>query len=140
MKRMSYLLAITITSVSAWVTVPVAAQEKPGSAVVSIYRVAPGKHLEFMKWMAAREASDRGLGIPVTQWYSHQTGDSWDYVAIAPDIDDAMSDKSDAAASKQGLATGMRASLEFRQLMGSHTDTIAMGPYTAEQIVAEAGR
>ena len=95
---------------------PAPAQQRPETAVVSIYRVAPGKHLEFLKWMAARDAADRDVGVPATQWYAHVSGDSWDYVAIAPDLDDATADKVDAAASKRGLTTGPRAGLEFRLL------------------------
>ena len=34
---------------------PAFAQDATAKAVVSIYRVAPGKQLEFLKWMAARE-------------------------------------------------------------------------------------
>lgn len=109
-------------------------------AVVSIYRVAPGHQLEFLKWMAARDAADRSLGVPATQWYAHLDGDSWDYIAIAPNIDDATQDKVDAAEARQGLTTGMRASLELRRYMASHTDTLAAGPFSAQQLVDAAGK
>jgi hypothetical protein len=109
-------------------------------ALVSLYRVAPGQHLAFLKWMAARETADREAGIPATQWYAHLNGDSWDYVAIAPDLDDATKDKADAAEAKRGLTTGMRGSLEFRQMIAVHTDTFVAGPYTAQQLVDSAGK
>lgn len=141
MKHLPQLLVATLIGAAALApTPPVAAQDKPTTAIVSTYRVAPGQHMEFLKWMAAREAADREAGIPATQWYTHMSGDSWDYLAIAPDPDDAMSDKADAAANKAGLTTGMRASLEFRKLMAAHADTTAAGPYTAQQLVDEAGK
>ena len=118
----------------------VLAQAQPKASIVSIYRIAPGKHMAFLKWMAAREAADAGAGIPATQWYRHLDGDSWDYVGIAPAMDDAMSQKSDAAAKSHGLSTGMKAGLELRELMASHTDTYAAGPSTAAQLVQEAGQ
>src|ERR1700747_3430292 len=65
------------------------AADAPGKAIVALYRVAPGKHLEFLKWMAAREAVDREAGVPATQWYMHTNGDSWDFVAIGPALSDA---------------------------------------------------
>jgi len=113
----------------------VLAQSQPKTSIVSIYRVAPGKHLAFLKWMAAREALDASAGIPATQWYRHLDGDSWDYVGIAPVLDDAMNQKSDAAAKSHGLSSGMKAGLELRELMASHTDTYAAGPSTAAQLV-----
>ncbi|HVI59197.1 MAG TPA: hypothetical protein VM619_10055 [Luteimonas sp.] len=116
------------------------AQDPGGTAIVSIYRIAPGKHLAFLKWMAAREAAAREAGVPETKWYRHLDGDSWDYVAIAPDHDATLDAKADAAAKKRGLTTGMKAGMELRELMAFHTDTIAAGPATAEELVQEADR
>jgi hypothetical protein len=141
MTRPIQLLAATALGIAILATaLPTAAQEEAPTSIISLYRVAPGKHLEFLKWMAVREASDREIGVTATQWYAHQTGDSWDYIAIAPDLDKAMTERSDAEAKKRGLTTGARASLEFRQVMAEHTDTIAAGPYTAEQLVQQAGK
>jgi hypothetical protein len=117
---------------------PAFAQDK--TAIVSIYRIAPGKHLEFLKWMAAREAAAKEAGAGATQWYAHLDGDSWDYIAIAPDHDAMLDDKADAMAKQKGLAVGMKASLELRGLMASHTDTIVAGPFTAAALVQEAGQ
>ena len=115
----------------------VLAQAQPKASIVSIYRIAPGKHLAFLKWMAAREALGASAGVPATQWYRHLDGDSWDYVAIAPDTR-TMDDKLDAAAKQKGLTSGVKASLELRQWMAVHTDTYAAGPMTAEQMAQEA--
>ena len=119
---------------------PAPAQQGPETALVSIYRVAPGKHLEFLKWMAARDAVDRDVGVPATQWYAHISGDSWDYIAIAPDLDDATADKVDVAARKRGLTAGPKAGLEFREMMGWHSDTLVAGPMSATAMVESATR
>jgi len=119
---------------------PAPAQQRSDTALVSIYRVAPGKHLEFLKWMAARDAADRDAGVSATQWYAHVSGDSWDYVAIAPDLDEATSDKVDAAARKRGLTVGPKAGLEFRKMMGWHSDTLVAGPMTATQLVESVSK
>lgn len=128
------LLALACVAASS-LTAPVLAQEAPTKAVVSIYRVAPGKQLDFLKWMAAREVLDREAGVAASQWYAHMSGDSWDFIVIGPDLDDATSDKVDELARKRGLKTGPQAGLEFRQMMASHTDTLAAGPYTASQLI-----
>jgi uncharacterized protein (DUF1800 family) len=109
--------------------------KQPGTATVSIYRVAPGKHLDFMKWMAAREAAAKEAGAPAVQWYAHMDGDSWDYLAIAPESTDAMDDKVDAILKSKGLTTGFKGGLELRTMMASHTDTFARGPVTAADMV-----
>lgn len=116
------------------------AQQRDHTAIVSIYRIAPGKHMDFLKWMAAREAAAKEAGAPTTQWYRHLDGDSWDYVGIGPDNDVAMDNKTDAMAKKHGMTTGMKAGLELRELIASHTDTIAAGPSTASQLVQEASQ
>ena len=136
MNRLTHALSVALVSVSALcAALPALAQDKPHTAMVAIYRVAPGKQMEFLKWMAAREAIDREAGVAATQWYAHMDGDSWDYIAIAPDLDDAMSDKVAGMARKAGLTVGPRAGLEFRTMIASHTDTLSAGPYTATQLV-----
>jgi hypothetical protein len=50
--------------------------------------------------------------------------------------DDAL----DAAAKKLGAPSGPKASIEFRKMIGSHTDTYANGPMTAAQILAEIAK
>ena len=116
---------------------PAPAQSRHSPSIVSIYRIAPGRQLDFLKWMAAREALSKQAGLPATQWYRHVDGDSWDYIAIAPDTT-GMDDKLDAAAKQKGMTSGAKASLELRQMMAVHTDTYAAGPMTAEQLVQEA--
>src|SRR5262245_3269205 len=97
----------------------------PGTHMVAIYQIAPGKHLDFLKWMAAREAVLKEAGAPVPTWYVHRDGGSWDYISIAPVLDgakqDEMEKKVDALAKQKGLAIGFKASLEFRQFVSSHS-------------------
>jgi hypothetical protein len=112
--------------------------KEPGSVVVSIYRIAPGKHVAFLKWMADREAAAREAGVPATQWYVHTDGDSWDYVAIAPESTAEQDDKVDAILKGKGMSTGFKGGLELRSLMASHTDTFARGPVTATELVEMA--
>ena len=59
---------------------------EPGHAMVSLYRIAPGKQLAFLKWMATRDAIDQQLKLPRAHWYAHMDGDSWDYIAIGPQL------------------------------------------------------
>ena len=135
MSHITRVLRATVLSVALLAPLASFAQDQGHQAIISIYRVAPGKQLDFMKWMAAREAVDREAGVQPTQWYAHLDGDSWDYVAIAPNQDQATSDKVDGLARKHGLKVGMACGLELRTMMASHTDTISAGPYSASELI-----
>jgi hypothetical protein len=111
---------------------------EPGKVVIGIYHAAPGKQLELLKWLAARDAIDKEAGVPATQLYAHVDGDSWDYLAIAPKLSEADDAKVEELAKKKGLKVGMPAGLEFRSMITSHTDTAARGPTTAADLVKMA--
>jgi hypothetical protein len=112
--------------------------KKPPTARVSLYRIAPGKHLDFLKWMAEGDAIDKEAGVPAAQIYAHTDGDSWDYLGIAPDLSKDQQAKVDEVAKKHGRKTGFPASLEFRTFAAWHTDTFATGPVTAADLVSAA--
>ena len=109
-------------------------------ARVSLYRVAPGKQLDFLKWLAEADAMDKEAGVPASQIYAHTDGDAWDYLGIAPDLSPDQQKKVDEVAKKHGRKTGFASGLEFRALAAWHTDTFATGPTTAAELVAAAGK
>ena len=39
--------------------------KQPPTAIVSLYRIAPGKHLDFLKWMAEAAAVNKEAGVVV---------------------------------------------------------------------------
>ncbi len=117
-------------------------KQEPGRYRIAIYNVSPGQHLAFLKWSAERAAIAKEAGAPPTMWFRHLDGASWDYIAIARvgtgAEEDELGKKADAIAKAKGLATGAASQLEFRALISTHTDTYAMGPMTAEELVKEA--
>lgn len=143
MKRVFHLLVVLlgICILNGW-TAGALAQDEPTEYMISIYHVAPGKHLDFLKWMAEREAVAKEAGAPPIHWYSHMNGASWDYVTVSRLGDSeeqaAMNKKVEELTKKKGLTTGMKASLEFRQYVSGHTDTYTMGPFTAAEMVKAA--
>ncbi len=114
--------------------------KQPPAAIVSLYRIAPGKHLDFLKWMAEQDTINKEAGLPAVQVYAHTDGDSWDYLAIAPELSKDQQARVDEVARKHGRKTGFAASLEFRTFAAWHTDTFAIGPVTAADLVAAAGK
>jgi hypothetical protein len=127
---------------SGWTSAAVAQDAKPSHQIVAMYQVSAGKHLDFLKWMARQEAVAREAGAPATQWFLHENGASWDFVTITPRLEPAkqaeVDKKTEALAKAKGLATGLKASFEFRQYVGTHSDTFATGPTTAEDLVKAA--
>ncbi len=118
-----------------------AMRHEPGRVMISIYKAAPGKHLDLVKWMAAREAAEKEAGAMPTHWFMHMEGADWDFVVVSH-LGSAKEEaergaKIDELLKKKGISTGMAASLEFRQVIAAHTDTYATGPYTASELVKE---
>jgi hypothetical protein len=113
-------------------------QAAGGRARISIYEVAPGRHLDFLKWMAAREDVAREAGVPAAELYAHTDGDRWDYLLIWPVTTAEQDRKVDEMAAAKGLKTGFSSALEFRALLSSHTDTFVNGPTTAAALLIAA--
>lgn len=130
------LLAVLVLFVAVWPSQSLAQVEQ--ESIISIYRVAPGQHVAFLQWMAAREASSQPAGVPASQWYVHHNGDSWDYLVIAADLTDEQAAAVDAADQASGLTIGAAAGVELRQYVAWHTDTFAGGPMTASELLAAA--
>ncbi len=145
MKRLVRTVPLLAAALVVFAALPARAQmatpeAKEPHGRVSLYRIAPGKQLDFLKWMAEQDAIAKEAGVPATQLYAHTDGDSWDYLGIAPDLTKEQEAKVDAVAKKRGKKTGFAASLEFRTFVASHTDTFAIGPVTAAELVAMAAK
>ena len=115
------------------------AQDDTGAYVIATYHVAPGKHDQFLTWKAKQEAARKEAGIPATQWFVHQHGDDWDYMTLRKLNDpqtEAMQDaKYQEIAKREGLKTGMAAFFEFREFTSRHSDTTALGPFSAQDLL-----
>ena len=141
--RMRHLLSSTLLALGAAAALaapPRIVQEgkAQGRARISLYRCAPGRQLDFLKWQAAQDEVAREAGVAVPQVYAHLDGDSWDYLLVSPVTTPEQDKKLDEIAKGRGLKIGVPAALEFRALVASHTDTLAAGPLQARDLVAMA--
>ena len=135
MKRL--ILAAAAAAACAFAT-PAISQDTP-QHIVSLYRAAPGQQVALLKWMAAQDRVSAAAGVAASQIYVHTSGDSWDYLVINPMTTKEQDDAIEAAAKKMGIISGPRASIQFRTMIASHTDTTSNGPMTAAQILATLG-
>lgn len=105
--------------------------------IVEIYRIAPGQHEAFLKFIAKTDEANRLVGLPPRQLYVHSDGADWDFMLIQPA--ETPPDKAaalDAAWEKVGLPSGADFFLEIRKFIAVHTDTFVKGPTTAKDFLA----
>lgn len=116
------------------------APAEPGGATVTLYRAAPGHQLMLLQWLAQQERAAAAAGVPASQLFIHQNGDSWDYLLIAPDLTDAQDDAVEAAARRLGVPTGPGVGIELRKHVAWHTDTLVMGPMSVADYLRRVGQ
>jgi hypothetical protein len=103
--------------------------------VIEIYRVAPGKHEEFLRQIALYDRANAEAGLPPRQLFVHQGGASWDFVILQPaHHTDEESEKLDAAFKKLGIPQGAKFFVSFRELIAEHTDTNVEATTAAEYL------
>lgn len=115
-----------------------ASAQVAGQAIIAIYHVAPGEHVNFLKWLDRQDRIAIAANVPRGQFYAHTDGDSWDYLVINPVTTPAQ----DAAMAEVGKRMGvntMRGGIELRKYINSHTDTYVRGPMSAADYLALLG-
>jgi len=139
MKIIAKLAAAAAISIGILAASPALAQPAPGRAIVSLYRAAPGQQEALMRWLADQDRVAAAAGVAPSQVYVHTDGASWDFMTINPVTTEAQDKAIDDAAKKLGVASGPRASLEFRKHIASHTDTFVQGPMSAAAYLSSLG-
>jgi hypothetical protein len=103
--------------------------------VIEIYRVAPGKHEEFLRQIALYDQANAEAGLPPRQLFVHQGGADWDFLILQPaEHTDEESAKLDAAFKKLGIPQGAKFFVSFRTLIAEHTDTNVEATTAAEYL------
>ena len=114
---------------------------KPGRYTIQIFHVVPGKAVEFLRFNAEREAIRKEAGAPPKQWFRHSDGADWDYISITPLVppseEEALQEKIDTVTKQHHLRSGAAGGMELRALLLDHSDTISVGPMTAEELLKE---
>lgn len=134
MKKLAAALLLALSAV------PAVAQTAPAPVarqVVEIYRIAPGQHEAFLRFIDKCDEANRLAGLPPRQLYVHQDGDGWDFMLIQPaETPKGKAAALDAAWDKVGLPSGANFFLEIRKYIAEHTDTFVSGPTTARDYLA----
>ena len=108
--------------------------------MVEIYRIAPGKHVEFLKLIALYDEANKRAGLPPRELYVHSDGAAWDFLLIQDeDVDPAKAKLRNEALKKLGAPTGKQFWTAIRQTIAEHTDTVTTGPTTAGDWLKQLG-
>jgi hypothetical protein len=101
-------------------------------SLVEIYRIAPGQHAAFLRFIALCDQANNQAGLPPRQLYVHQDGGGWDFIIIQPaSVTDEQGKALDAAFKKLGIPQGGKFFVKIREFIAEHSDTFATGPTTA---------
>jgi hypothetical protein len=119
----------------------VAAEDAPWpEAWFEIFRLAPGKHEEFVRLIAKGDEVARAGGQPPTQLYFHEHGGNWDVLLFKPVTDvkptAAQQAAMDAKAKELRMESGPAYFINIRKTVASHEDSKASGPISAAQWLA----
>jgi len=109
----------------------------PVRKLVEIYRIAPGKHEEFLRFVAFLDDINIKAGLPPRQLYVHNDGSDWDFIIIQPAS--TPPDKAEAlsrAWDESGAPSGADFFLKIREYIAEHSDTFATGPTTARDYLS----
>jgi len=130
---MNKLAGVCLLALCIAVGVPAWSDSK--DMVVEIYRIAPGKHEEFLRQIALYDRANAEAGLPPRQLFVHEGGASWDFLLLQPaHHTDEESAKLDAAFKKLGIPQGAKFFVNFRTLIAEHTDTNVEATTAAEYL------
>ena len=103
--------------------------------LIEIYRVAPGKHEEFLRHIELLDRANAEAGLPPRQLFVHQDGASFDFIILQPaHHTDEQSEKLGAAFKKLGIPGGAKFFVHFRTLIAEHTDTFVEATTAADYL------
>lgn len=110
---------------------------QPGRKLIEIYRIAPGKHEEFLRFIAELDDINIRAGLPPRDLYVHNDGAGWDFIIIQPAS--TPEDKAEAlsrAWDEAGAPSGANFFLKIREFIVEHSDTFATGPTSARDYLS----
>jgi hypothetical protein len=114
---------------------------EPEQFIVSLYRIAPDQHKEFIQWMGRLDMMSQEVGIPPTKVFVHDEGDAWDYLFIRAVPTPEQQEKLDEMSKQRGLHSGIEQHFQVRKYILHHTDTYVWGPMRLAELdkIAERG-
>lgn len=131
----SIFLIITITLSNSYQAQAVA--DPSAIYTITIWKIHPGKHVEFIKYMKEWEEVFEEIKEPPMKWYRKISGDSYDFVSISPPFNYKVEQAMEAAGKKRGLPIGYNYTLKLNEFADSYTSTIVEGPQSMADLLSQ---
>lgn len=110
----------------------------PKKMLVEMYRIAPGQHEAFMRFIAVFDEANRRAGLPPRQLYVHQDGPGFDFMLIQPaETPPEKQAALDAAYKALNTPSGPDFFVSIRRFITEHSDSFMSGPTSAAAWLAE---
>ena len=132
MHRLVAAVLLTLAALAAPPAQAAVPAPAPQKLLVEIYRIAPGQHEEFMRFIALFDEANRRAGLPPRQLYVHRDGAGWDFMIIQPaDIPDDKEEALEKAYKDLDTPSGANFFVTIRRFIAEHSDNFVTGPTTA---------
>ncbi|MEW6999374.1 hypothetical protein AADZ86_16935 [Colwelliaceae bacterium BS250] len=107
---------------------------------ITVWKIHPGKHVEFIKYMTEWEEVFEEIKEPPMKWYRKISGDSYDFVSISPPFNYKVEQAMEAAGKKRGLPIGYNYTLKLNEFADSYTSTIVEGPQSMADLLMQLAK
>lgn len=111
-----------------------AVAEQSSVHTMTVWKIHPGKHVAFIKYMKEWEAVYQVIGLSPMRWYRKISGDSYDYVSISAPFNNAKEHEMEAEGKKRGLPIGYNYTIKLNEYVESYTTTYVEGPQSMEAL------
>ena len=128
----SLLFVMSIISNQAY-----AVAEESAVYTITIWKIHPGKHAEFIKYMKEWEDVYAEIKLPPMKWYRKISGDSYDFVSISPPFNNAKEHEMEKAGKARGLPIGYNYTIKLNEYVDSYTSTYVEGPQSMADLLSQ---
>ena len=104
---------------------------------ITVWKIHPGKHAEFIKYMKEWEEVYAEIKLPPMKWYRKISGDSYDFISIDHPFNRDAEHAMEAAGKKRGLPIGYNYTLKLNEYADSYTTTYVEGPQSMADLFAQ---
>ncbi|NRA83448.1 MAG: hypothetical protein HRU22_06660 [Gammaproteobacteria bacterium] len=131
----SFVITISLTASFAKDSNAVAKQSSVQS--LTVWKIHPGKHVEFIKYMQTWEEVYKVIGLPTMQWHRKISGDSYDYVSLSAPFNSAKEHEMEVEGKKRGLPIGYNYTIKLNEYVQSYTTTYVEGPQSMATLLSQ---
>lgn len=114
-----------------------AVAEESSIYTITVWKIHPGKHVEFIEYMQEWEEVYKIIKLPPMKWYRKISGDSYDFVSVSPPFDRTAEHEMERVGKKRGLPIGYNYTLKLNEYVDSYTSTIVEGPQSMANLFSQ---